>query len=185
MNRSNRLGQTIGMLAIGLASTTTAAAAEDAQGPALRVRSESVTIVRLIAQATERSATFRREIVAINATDGLVYVHEARCGSGVLACLALTVDLAGPYRLLTVKLDLRRSELKTMSALGHELQHAIEALSDPHVTNDLKMYFFFQQLGPTGHGRFETDAAVQAGIDVFNEVRAHGTGPITCLPQLR
>lgn len=150
-----------------------AAAANEVRGEAPRVRSENATIARLIAQATERSATFRCEIDAINATDGLIYVHEGHCGRGVFACLMHTVELAGPFRLLHVKLDLRRSELDSMAAIGHELRHAIEALSDAHVINNFRIVSFFRQLGPTGSETFETPAARRAGFDVFDELRAH------------
>jgi hypothetical protein len=177
MNRRvKRPGRIPGMLAIGLASAITAAAAEEVVQRAPRVRSEHPTILRLIAQATERSATFRREIEAIHATDGLIFVHEGRCGGGMFACLMHTVERAGPYRLLRVKLDLRQSDLDSMAAIGHELQHAIEVLSDPHVTDNHTIVSFFQQLAPAGTDRFETTAAIRAGMDVHFELRAHATG---------
>ena len=171
-HRVNRLLPFIGALAIAFATATPRDVdADDVRGTSPRVRSEHATIARLIVQATERSATVRREIQIIRLTDGLVYVHEGHCGSGVLACLAMTVETAGPFRLLHVQLDLRRSELETMAAIGHELQHAIEALSDRHVTDGPTIFSFFQQLGPTGSNRFETRAAVLAGDEVLAELR--------------
>jgi hypothetical protein len=145
------------------------------------VRSENATIARLVTQATERSATFRGEMEAISGTDGLVYVNEARCGRGIQACLMHTVELAGPYRLLRVKLDLRRSELESMATLGHELQHAIEALSDPRVTDRLTIAAFFRQHAPTGNYSFETPAALQAGFNVYHELISNAKQP-TCGP---
>jgi hypothetical protein len=67
-----------------------------------RVRSKNAPIARLIRQATQRSATFRREIEAITGTDALVYVPDAQCGRGVQTCLMHTVELAGPYKHLRV-----------------------------------------------------------------------------------
>ena len=61
------------------------------------------------------------------------------------ACLMHSVEIAGPYRLLRVKLDLRRSELEMMATLGHELQHAIEVLNDPRVRSDAGVLFFVQR----------------------------------------
>jgi hypothetical protein len=161
---------TVLVLAMVLAAGS--APAEEASAPT-RVRSEHATIARLIMQATEQSATFRREIDAISATDGLVYVYAAPCGHGVWACLVHTVTLAGPYRLLKVRLDIRRSERETMAALGHELQHAIEALSDPGVTDDNRISSFFQRLAPSDSHDFETSAALQAGSDVFDELSSN------------
>jgi hypothetical protein len=89
----------------------------------------------------------------------------------VHACLRPTVDLAGPFRLLRVQIDLTRSEAETIGSIGHELWHAIEVLmSDPPVTTQAGMVLFFKQFG--GGIRFETAAATKAGADVFYEVRA-------------
>jgi hypothetical protein len=82
------------ILMVGMILVACSAAAEE-HDPLTRVRSEHATIARFIGQATERSATFRREIEAISGTDGLVYVYEGRCGHGVVACLVHTVGLAG------------------------------------------------------------------------------------------
>lgn len=140
-----------------------------------RVRSVHPTIARLITQAAQQSATFRHEIEILEHTDGLVYVHEAYCGHGVLACLVTSVESSGPFRLLNVKVDLRRSEAATMAAIGHELWHAIEALRDPHVTNSMRMLSFFQRVAPsaTDECRFETAAAIRTGDDVLGEIIAY------------
>jgi hypothetical protein len=135
-----------------------------------RVRSDHPRIARLVATAAERSATFKGEIERIESTNGLIYVQEGYCGRGGLACLIHTVTLAGPYRILRVNLDMRRDDCDLMGAIGHELWHAIEALADPSVTTDSRLTFFFQQLGPTNRGTFETSAAIHKGDDVFREV---------------
>jgi hypothetical protein len=169
-------------LVVGMSLVAGSAPAEEASAPT-RVRSEHATIVRLITQATAQSATFRHEIEAIGGTDGLVYVYEAQCGRGVLACLMHTVTLAGPYRLLKVKLDLRRPELETMGALGHELRHAIEVLSDARVTSNSTITAFFQQLAPTDSYSFETPAALQSGSDVFAEMISNAKSGATHGPR--
>jgi hypothetical protein len=62
-----------------------------------------------------------------------------------------------------------------MGSIGHELQHAAEVLADPSITDNRKLFFFFHRQGPGGEdGRFETSAAIQAGIDIRAELRAHG-----------
>ena len=70
------------------------------QGPAIpRVRSENPLLSVAIVQGAQRSTTFRRLIEAIDATDGLVYVLEGRCGQGVRACLHMSLELSGKNRL--------------------------------------------------------------------------------------
>jgi hypothetical protein len=158
------------LLSVGLLATPITG---ETLPPPSRVRSEHPMIARLIVQATEASPTVRREIAAITEANGLVYVHEGYCRHGVLACLAMTVGRAGSWRLLRIKLDLRRPDLDTMVAIGHELHHASEALGDAGVTNNVQIVRFFRQLGETGDsGRFETSAARRAGDAVYQEVRA-------------
>ena len=113
------------------------AAAEKENRPALvRVRSENPSIENLIRDATGLSTTFRGLIETIAATDGLVYVDEGTCGHSVRACLVLSVKVAGPFRLLRVLVNSRgKTDCALMASIGHELQHAIEVLRDPHVTD--------------------------------------------------
>ncbi|MEP7308508.1 MAG: hypothetical protein ABJA98_23635 [Acidobacteriota bacterium] len=93
--RSTNLRQVFSSVVITLAACGLRhGAAAQAPAPAIRVRSDNATLSRLIAQAREQSPTVRREIEAINGTDGLVYVHDARCGRGIQACLMHTVHLA-------------------------------------------------------------------------------------------
>ena len=135
-----------------------------------RVRSEDPTLARLITQAREQSSTFRHELDLISRTNGVVFVSKGRCRYGAHACLIPTVDLAGPFRLLHARVDLTRSEAETIGSIGHELWHAIEILSDPSVTTNAAIVFFFKQF--TAGIRFETAEATKVGIAVFDEVRA-------------
>jgi hypothetical protein len=151
------------------------AAAADGHDPALvRVRSENPSIAALIGDATAWSATFRGLIETIAATDGLVYVEDGKCRNSVRACLVLSVKVAGPFRLLRVLVNRRgKVDCDLMASIGHELQHAIEVLSDPHVKDMHSAYSFFEHEGPTGSGRFETEAAIHVGHHVGLEACAH------------
>jgi hypothetical protein len=149
-----------------------AGAAQDA--PVLpRVRSDNARIASAIADGPERSQTFRRLIDTIDATDGLVYVDEGVCGHAVRACLVLSVTLAGPYRLLRILVETRKTPgCELLEALGHELQHAIEVLNERQVRSTDQVYHFFDRLVPTdssGTRRFETAAAIEAGFAVNRE----------------
>jgi hypothetical protein len=136
-----------------------------------RVRSEDPALARLITQGSTQSSTFRHELDVISHTNGLVYVSKGRCGHSVHACLVPTVDLAGPFRLLHIQIDRQRSEAETIGLIGHELWHAIEALSDPSITNNAAIELFFLKFG--GHGvRPETSEAVHTGDAVFEEVKS-------------
>jgi hypothetical protein len=161
-------------LVAGIAET---AGAEDADiAPLHRVRSASPAIAVAIREGTERSATFRRLVDTIESTNGLVYVEEGLCGHSVRACLVLSIKVAGPYRMLRILVDTRKADRELIGSIGHELQHAVEVLSDPSVTDYYKVYSFYQREGPTGSDRFETLAAVRAGLEVLAEARDWAKG---------
>jgi hypothetical protein len=80
------------------------------QAPTIpRVRSENPVLSAAIVEGAKRSTVFRRLIEAIDATDGLVYVLEGRCGQGVRACLHMSLELSGKNRLLRILVSLRRA----------------------------------------------------------------------------
>ena len=158
--------------ALPCASAQPAAAQTDASALS-RVRSTDALIATVIDQASERSATFRRMVATINASDGLVYVEAGQCGRGARACL-VTVRTAGPNRLLSIWVDTRTVDAEFMGLIGHELRHAIEVLSDPAVTSGHALSNFYQRHGSrSAEGRFETQAAIEAGTAVSAEVRKY------------
>jgi len=55
------------------------------------------------------------------------------------------------------------STREELAAIGHERRHAVEVLGDPHVTDYHTMYSFFDRIGSSDQGWFETHAAIQAG----------------------
>jgi hypothetical protein len=139
--------------------------------PALvRLRSHSARITAAISEGTERSATFRRLVGTIDASDGLVYVEEGECGHSVSACLLLSVTIAGPSRVLHIRVNLRKAPgCELVEVIGHELQHAVEVLRERRIRSTSQIYHFFDGIGPTGVGRFETADAMDVGLDVAHE----------------
>jgi|SRR5262245_3630013 len=141
------------------------------QGPAIsRVRSEDPLLSAAIVQGATRSTTFRRLIEAIDATDGLVYVMEGKCGQGVAGCLHMSLEIAGTNRLLRILVTPRRAPgCELIALIGHELQHAFEALSNPNIKTGFALSSFFHRIGPEGPRRFETPEAIQVGLAVGKE----------------
>jgi len=138
-----------------------------------RVRTDNPALAAVIQDGIRRSATFRGIVEAIDASDGIVFVEQGRCGHGVRACLALSVKQAGPNRLLRVVVDVRKPDWDLIGSIGHELYHAVEVLSDPSVRSNGAIYLFYRRAGETSGDRFETPAAINAGDAVRREAR-HG-----------
>ena len=120
-----------------------------------RVRSSDRSIADLIEQATKHSPTLNRLVGTVEASDGIVYVEPGSCPQRLPACLKLWMQTSASTRFMRIVVDRRRldSDLRLMGAVGHELQHAIEVLSDRSVTDSDKMFFFYRRYAPTGRGR--------------------------------
>ena len=164
----------VAMMMTGLIGTGRPAVAASVDPPAVgRVRSTNAVIGRVLKEASDRSQAFRRLVETINASDGTVYVEEGKCRQGVQACLVM-VTMAGANRTLWVKVDTGAADVDLMGSIGHELQHAIEVLSDRTVTSGFALYFFYLKKGSYSQtGAFETRAAVEAGEAVRAEVRRY------------
>jgi len=142
----------------------------DGESPLPRVRSEHQVIAAAIRDAAERSATFRRLVQTIDTTDGLVDVEEGQCTRSARACL-LSVQVAGPYSLLHILVEPRKAtSIELMSSIGHELQHAIEVLSNPKITDIQTLYQFYDRIARTDNNSFETPEATKAGPAVLDEL---------------
>jgi hypothetical protein len=147
-------------------------ASESPAPPRVRDNGDAA-IAELLRDARNRSATFRRLLETIDASDGLVYVERGECRAGLRACLIMTVVVSGPNRILRVRVDLARDRAAIIGSLGHELQHVTEVLRESGIRSDALLYGFYESLAGAPSARlgklaFETDAAVQAG----NKVRA-------------
>jgi len=149
--------------------------------PLPRVRSSHPYIRAMIAEAQERSATFRRLVHAFDATDGIIYVEEGDCHVKVRACLPPTINASAGYRYLQAIIDARQEDWQVMSDIGHELQHALEVLDNPQTrTSDAAVAQLLRHETFTGTKRiFETDDAIKAGEDVRREVRAFARSSTT------
>lgn len=146
---------------------------ELADAPIARVRSTDAAIAALIERAARDSGTFQRLRETIQHSNGIVYIEHGTCGHGVRACLQLSMVATGPDRFLRILVhrDRADSDVEVMGSLGHELQHAIEALSQPSITNGAQLYNFFRREAPTDNNRFETAAAINAGNAIRDELR--------------
>lgn len=119
----------------------------------------------------ERSPSFRRLIETIGSSDGIVYVQEGQCALGVRSCLQHWVGVAGPNRFLRIRVSTRKAPgCELVASIGHELQHAIEVLSNPKIRDSLDMFRFFDLNRPTSYGTYETDAALEVGMAIEREV---------------
>jgi hypothetical protein len=136
-----------------------------------RVRGVGPRVAAVLIEAAVQSKTFRGLIEQISATDGIVYIVEGTCGHGVRACLTFTITSAGPNRVLRILIDRDKTDREAMRSIGHELQHAVEVLSNPTVRSLGQMYQLYDRICNQCGDRFETNAAILAGDTVRDEVQ--------------
>jgi hypothetical protein len=162
----------IALVILGLARVS---AAENDSPAFARVRSTDPSLSALIDRAATQSPTFQGLLTTIQRSNGMVQVENGKCRHSVWACLRMWMETVNSTRFLRIVIDRRKgdSDVDVMASLGHELQHAVEALSEPGVTDWRDLYNLFDRLGPRNGGRFETADAVHTGDAVRNELRAH------------
>jgi hypothetical protein len=138
-----------------------------------RVRTDDPVLATLIRDGTDRSATFRRLVDEIAATDGIVYIERGRCGHYARTCLAFWMTVAGPNRILRVIVDEHKNGSEAVESVAHELQHALEVLRHRSVTTAAAMHGLFERIGVWRNYSFETYAAIKVGEDVRSELGRH------------
>jgi hypothetical protein len=175
-NVAARAVMTVAFLAVGQPAWTAQSTPPVAPAAPSGVRTRSAILRTLIDDAIERSQTVRRLVHTIQASDGIVYIEVGECRHRRRACL-VAVTQAGPYRILWVKVDTRNADSDLLAgSIGHELQHVVEVLSRPTVTDNAAMFLFYDRDGPR-RSTFETEAAIEAGNRVRAELRRAGAPP--------
>ena len=148
-----------------------------------RLRSGNPVIVRSIAKADQQSMTFHGLLESIARTDGIVYIETGICGHGVRACVPHSIARSGPFRLLRILIEppnTKRGDAHLAGVIAHELEHALEILADPKITDGAAMFRFYNNRQTPAAGAFETAAAIRIGDRVAGEMAV--AGPACCFP---
>jgi hypothetical protein len=120
-----------------------------ATSPEERVVGSDRKSAALLSEGRRRSPTLRTLAANIDASPWLVFVQEGACPAAeTVGCLLHTVGRYGGAPYLRIRLVLRgRSRAQTIATLGHELQHAWEAISDPAVVDAQSLSAMFRRIG--------------------------------------
>jgi hypothetical protein len=135
-----------------------------------RVRSDNALIANLVAEGSRRSRTFRQIVLAIEASDGIVYIEPGKCQDRAKGCLLHKLSAVGETRYLWIAMDLNDTAVNLSVLIAHELRHALEILSDASIRTDQQILSFYQPQGIPLHRSYETAAALAAGAAVRDEL---------------
>lgn len=150
------------------------ALAADAASNVSHVRTTEPRIAALLRNAMLQSPVFRELVTQLAESDVIVYVKTDRQLPIGLAGHLRFAGSGGGRRYVVVTLQWGATDMRTMSALGHELRHALEIAERPDIVDapTLARAFagFAQQSTHRGAYSFETDAAVETGERIWSEV---------------
>jgi len=135
-----------------------------------------VRIATLLQEGIRRSATLRRIVAQVDASDGIVYIEEGRCRYSARACLSHSIVIAGPSRILRIHIDTARGRDEVLAVFGHELRHALEVLDQPQLRSMQAVMYFYEMEGRRSEGRYETTAALDTERAVLRDL--HGRSSV-------
>jgi hypothetical protein len=140
--------------------------------PLRRVRTVDAHLMLLIEEGLKRSVTFGDLLVALNASDVIVYIQRVSRLEPTIAGQLMIVPVPTAQRYLRIQVLERLSPDDTIALMGHELRHALEIAAAPEVRDQKGMIELYRRIGEPG-GRvhtFDTRAAQNAGQRVKREL---------------
>lgn len=140
------------------------------------VRAESGDVRQLIADAADKSVTFRALLDGIERSDLIVYVRMRVLPSETLDGRIGFLGARAQTRFLAIELACpRRRDIQT-TTLAHELQHATEIAGAPWVTGAATLARLYAEIGRAvttdpWSATYETTAAQEMGRRVRDELQ--------------
>jgi hypothetical protein len=139
-----------------------------------RIRTTEPRIRALIENGLERSPSLRALVTRLAAADVVVYLECGRLPPRLDGRLTF-VSAAGGLRYVLVRLASDRPRARTIAALGHELQHAVEIAERPAIVDRTSLADEYSRFGfvreAADHARsFDTVAAIDAGRRIWREL---------------
>jgi hypothetical protein len=175
MTRFTRFARALLLL---LVATPSIAHAADPSWEGLRghLRTTDDRLRRLLELGTRTSPTFRALVHRLLESDVVVYLWCDRADMAPSDGRLTFVSAVGGYRYVVVRLVHVRSRERQIALMAHELRHAIEIADAPHVVDIESLEREYRRIGymrsaPTAARlTFDTRAAVDAGLQVLNEL---------------
>ena len=139
------------------------------------VRATEARILAIVEDGVSRSATFRRLVDTLDASDVIVYIGPKFRREALAGYLAHRLTVAGPQRYLRIAIGMNGPRDRVVALMAHELQHAVEVADAPEVRDSQGMVRLFERSGLDGicaGSCYETRAAIEVQEAVFAELRA-------------
>jgi hypothetical protein len=163
----------VGSLAVVVTLVVVAVSPLGAEPPS-NVRTEDPQFRRLIDAGLANSPSLRALVERLEESDVIVYVSCDFLNQALDGRLTFNT-VAGNKRYLHVRIGWHLSDLRKLSTLGHELQHAVEIAQDPEIVDSQSLGSAYSHMGVTRrksatHQAYDTPAAIEAGDCVWQEL---------------
>jgi hypothetical protein len=141
--------------------------------PECHVRGTEAWIATTLQKGVARSATFRRLIVTLDASDVIVHVQRLLLRNSLHGFLSSRLVTGGNYRYLRIGVIWRGNETLLIGTMAHELQHAIEVARTPDVRTMAEVLKLFDRSSfPCGVGDCnETSEALHVQDAVIEDLK--------------
>ena len=147
--------------------------------PLFRVRPIDPWAREALERGLSRSPSFRALVATLEESDVIVHIETSGLLPAGISGQMRFATARGGYRYLRVAITSALSLDQRAAVLGHELRHALE-VAESHVSNAEEMRVLYTAIGQAAPGpknTFETEAALEAGEQVWSEL--HGLRPAT------
>jgi hypothetical protein len=168
----------LALLAAALFSGATQANAAETtdEVPLIRLKPADPEMRRLITDGYSRSASFRNLVDEIHRSNAVVVVQFGLCANGRFRSCVTNIEGDERQRHVRIKVNTRTTDDRLIATIAHELQHAVEMLRDPDVTNRDTALALYRRIGSGNcfaglSDTCETDAALALEERVQHELQ--------------
>ena len=140
-----------------------------------RVRAADDQFRLLIREGDARSMTFRALVDEIQQSNAVVMVQFGLCVKGQVRSCVSHVGGDSRTRTIRILINPRTTNDRLIATIAHELQHALEIIRQPEITNGEQVMQLYRRIG-TGKcaegrsDRCETEAALAVEKQVLREL---------------
>ncbi len=137
----------IRVCALAVAALTGGAAVLSASSFFTRVRSSEPIVLSLLSEGYDRSPSFRELVDVLQRSNTIVFVQPGQCAGGLIRSCVVSVSASGGQRRVNIKIDVRTNHNTLIATIAHELQHAVEIVEQPDVTDGTTALALYRRIG--------------------------------------
>jgi len=152
-------------------------ATEPAASP--QIRMEDSRLAALLADGVRRSPTLRSLVDRVEGGRVFVFVQAVRWLPGEAVGHLTWIGASLPNRFVRISIKTHARPNDLLASLAHELQHVVEVIGAPWVSDDQSLLALYRLIGHPTNGAqssWDSDDARWMGDQVLRELKGLATG---------